>query len=294
MKRLMTILMVLGLLVMVTGAGCDTGTEVADDVVGGNGTDVDSGDLGNGTAGDSLEGTVIIAGSTSVQPVSELLAEEFQNMHPQVSVQVQGGGSTAGVVAAEEGTADIGASSRELREDEKHLTEYVVGLDGIAVIVNPANPVEGLTIEQVQQIFAGEITNWSQVEGPSAEIIVATREEGSGTRGAFEEIVMGDASISNTALVQNSTGACRTAVAGDVNAISYVSLAAMDPEVKAVAIDGVAATVENIIAEVYPVFRPFLYLTSGEPTGLAKEFIDFIISPEAQPLIEEAGLISTR
>lgn len=239
-----------------------------------------------------LEGSITVAGSTSVQPVSELLAEAFMDMHSGVTVNVQGGGSSAGIQAAVDGVAEIGASSRDLRESEQHLNEIIIGQDGIAVVVHPSNEVDDLTLEQIKDIFAGKITNWSEVGGANAGITGVTREEGSGTRGAFEEIVMGDAEISPQLIVQNSTGACKTTVAGDSNAISYISLAALDQDVKAVKVNGAEVTTENIVSGDYVVARPFIYVTDGAPAGVAKAYLDFVVSPEAQPLIENAGLVS--
>ena len=239
----------------------------------------------------ATERSITVAGSTSVQPVSELLAEAFTDANANTNVSVQGGGSSAGVRAAADGAAEIGAVSRELREDEKHLIEFVIAIDGIAIVVHPSNDVTELTLEQVCMIFAGEILNWSEVGGSGGEIIPVTREEGSGTRGAFEEIVMRDDQIGPSVIVQNSTGACKTTVAGDPNAVSYISVAALDDTVWAVAVEGAEPTVDNIVTGSYPVARPFLYVTKGNPSGLAKEFIDFVMSAEAQPIIEKAGLV---
>ncbi|MFO8059456.1 MAG: phosphate ABC transporter substrate-binding protein [Bacillota bacterium] len=238
--------------------------------------------------------SITVAGSTSVQPVSELLAEAFMDANSGITVNVQGGGSTAGVRAAEDGAAEIGAASRNLKEEEQHLTEYVIAIDGIAIVVHPSNTVRELTLEQVRMIFAHQITDWSEVGGSSTDIIAVTREEGSGTRGAFEEIVMDDEAISPDAIVQNSTGACKTTVAGDPNSISYISLAALDDAVTAISVEGADPTVDNIVSGSYPVARPFLYVTKGTPSGPAKMFIDFVMSPEAQSIIEEAGLVSAR
>ncbi|NPV26307.1 MAG: phosphate ABC transporter substrate-binding protein [Firmicutes bacterium] len=235
---------------------------------------------------------ITIAGSTSVQPISEVLAQAFMAKHPEIKVNVQGGGSTAGIQAAKTGTANIGSSSRELKSEEKGLVETMICKDGIAVVVNPKNEVKNLTIDQIRKIYKGEITNWKQVGGADKEINVVTREAGSGTRGAFEELVMGkDNPISSKAIVQNSTGAVRTTVAGDVNAIGYVSLASLNESVKALSVDGVEPTVENVKNGTYKISRPFLYLTKEPPAGAVKTFIDFVMSPEGQSLIQKEGLV---
>ena len=289
---MLAVVMVLSLLAI---GGC--GEDVEEQTEAEEPVETDNGDGdgdGDENGEETLSGSIVTAGSTSVQPVSELLAEGFMSQHPEVSVDVQGGGSTAGVVAAEDGTADIGGVSRELADDEQHLNDIVIGIDGIAVVVHPDNPVEELELEEVRQIFTKEITNWSEVGGPDIEINAVTREEGSGTRGAFESMVMGDEEISQEVVVQDSTGACRTTVEGDENAISYISLAAMVDDVKALAVDGAEPTVENIVAGDYEIARPFNYVVDGEPEGLVKEFIDFVLSEEGQEIVEEAGLISAQ
>jgi phosphate transport system substrate-binding protein len=241
-----------------------------------------------------LSGSITIAGSTSVQPLSEELAAAFVAKHPGVRINVQGGGSSAGVKAAQTGVADIGASSRELKPEEKGLHETVIARDGIAIVVHPSNPVKDLTAAQVNGIFAGRIANWSALGGPNRAIVVVQREAGSGTRGAFEEMVMGKDKVVEGAIVQNSTGAVRTTVAGNQDAIGYVSLAGLSPEVKALTIEGTAATIANIVAGRYKIARPFLYLTAKEPTGLSRAFIEFILGPEGQSLVAKEGLVPVR
>ncbi len=240
-------------------------------------------------AGGELRGSITIAGSTSVQPVSEELAKAFMAKHPKVTVSVQAGGSGQGIKAAIDGIADIGASSRPLKDDEAaqvHQTQ--ICSDGIAVIVHPSNEVSGLTLEQVKRIYAGEITNWKEVGGRDKAIAVVTREEGSGTRGAFEEMVMGkEARISVRAIVQPSSGGVKAAVAGNPNAIGYTSIGYLDTTVKTVEVDGVAPTAENIRNGTYKISRPFLYLTRGEPSGLVKEYIDFCLGPEGQEIVAQ-------
>lgn len=239
------------------------------------------------TEGSALSGTIKIAGSTSVQPLSDALAEAFMAKNPGVKVNVAGGGSGAGIRAAQEGTADIGASSRKLKpEEEAGLYQTKIAMDGIAVVVHPGNPVSNLTMEQVKKIFAGEIESWDQVGGNKAPINVVTREAGSGTRGTFEDLVMGEGNaITPNAVVQTSNGAVRTAVAGDPNAVGYLSLGAVNEQVKALKIDGVEATRENVLSGSYKISRPFLYLTKTEPQGIIKSFIDFALSPEGQQIV---------
>ncbi len=243
-------------------------------------------------AGSSLSGTIQIAGSTSVQPVSEELAKAFMEKNNKVRINVAGGGSGAGIRAAQTGTADIGTSSRELKAEEKTVQEFVIALDGIAVIVHKDSIIADLKKEDIRKIFAGEITDWEDVGGETGPIRIFTREEGSGTRGAFEELVLGEQKISNKANVQNSTGAVRTAVAQDKNAIGYVSLGALNGDVKVVKVDGVEATVANIKNKTYQISRPFIYMTREEPEGAVKAFIDWVLSAEGQAIVEKNGFIS--
>lgn len=248
-------------------------------------------DTGEETA---LSGSLQIAGSTSVQGLSEELAGEFMARNRGVKINVAGGGSGAGIKAAQDGTADIGASSRELKPEEKQVQEHLIAKDGIAVIVHKDNPVDNLSLAQMQQVFAGEITNWRELGGNDAGISLVVREEGSGTRGAFEEIVLKDKPFPAGVLVQNSTGAVRTAVAGNPDAIGFISIGSMNDEVKALKVDGVEATTENVLNGSYKIARPFLYLTKEEPQGTVKAFIDFVLSDDGQSIIEESGFVPVR
>ena len=211
--------------------------------------------------------------------------------HAGVAINVQGGGSTAGVRAAETGAAQIGMSSRHLKDSEESLHQVTIALDGIAIIVNAANPVTGLSRADVAAVFAGEISRWSQFGGPDRQIHFVTREEGSGTRGAFEEMVMEKKEIAPRALVQDSNGAVREIVASDPDALGYISLGLVDRRVRAVAVDGVLPTHETIMGKRYAVVRPFLFLTREEPAGAARSFMDYVTGAEGQRLLGLEGLI---
>ncbi|MCL2801649.1 MAG: phosphate ABC transporter substrate-binding protein [Treponema sp.] len=239
------------------------------------------------------EAHLVVAGSTSVQPYIELLAEEFELLNPGSGIDIQGGGSSAGITAAETGAADIGMSSRWLKRTEEYLWSIEIARDGLAVIVNPANPILDLTLEQVRSIYSAEITNWSQLGGRQARIHIIAREEGSGTRSAFEEMVMNEEyRITPRAIVQNSNGAVRQLVAGDPNSIGFISLGLVDQTVKAVKLGGIEATSENVMNGSYALFRPFLFVSKSiPPAGLAMEFIEFILSPDGKRLMANEGLV---
>jgi len=245
---------------------------------------------------------LVLAGSTSVQPVAELIAEHYEVGHPHHSVNVQGGGSTAGVRAALEGAADIGMSSRELKPDEAGLEPVVVARDAVVMVVHPSNRTTDLTAEQVRAIYSGRTSRWSDVTGPrwsderrrDDTITLVTREEGSGTRSAFEEGAMAKADITPRALVQDSTGTVRAIVASDPNAIGYISLGMVSPEVRALTYGGVVATEETVEEGSYRLARPFLFLTRGTPSAEARGFIRFALSDEGQKLVTRAGYLPVR
>lgn len=237
------------------------------------------------------ESATIVAGSTSVQPYAELLAEEYMTLNPDAVIDIQGGGSSAGITATKTHSANIGMSSRALKGEEKSLWNVEIAKDGLVLIVNPKNPVQNLTSDQIRDIYAATITDWSQLGGSKARINIIAREEGSGTRSAFTELLMGEKEITPKAIVQDSNGAVRQLVEDDPNAIGFISLGLITDKVKALHLDGVQATRENIMNGSYSLSRQFLFVTDGEPTGLDKEFIDFTLSFEGQKLLSNEGLI---
>jgi len=243
--------------------------------------------------GDSEE-RVIAAGSTSVQPYAEILAEAFMEQHPGSEIDVQGGGSAAGITAAESGAAEIGMSSRDLEADEQDLTTYEIARDGLAIVVNPANPVSSLASEQVRDIYTMRISNWSEVGGADAKIHVIAREDGSGTRSAFESLIMGDERINPKSIIQNSNGSIRQLVSSDPDSIGFISSGLVDESVKYLKLDGFAPTRENLINGSYRLYRPFLFVTKGQPTDLALQFIDFTLSPAGQQMLTNEGLVSLK
>lgn len=246
------------------------------------------------TKENSSKRSITVAGSTSVQPLADDLANAFKKKNPNVKVEVQGGGSGVGIKSAQDGVADIGTSSRELKPEEKGLNEFKIAIDGIAVVVNPSNPIKDLNTNQIRDIYAGRIKNWKQVGGNDASIVVVTREEGSGTRGAFEELIMGKDRITDSAIVQPSTGAVKQSISQDPNAIGYISLGVVDSSVKAIKVNGIEPTIENVKAGKYKIQRPFLFLTKNKPSGLIKQFIDFALSDEGQNVVEKYHYIRVK
>ena len=237
-------------------------------------------------------GRLTLAGSTSVQPFAETWAEAYKKSNPSADIRVQGGGSTAGVQAALTGAAQIGMCSRELKKDEADkLKAIVVARDGLTIIVHPSNPVASLTVEQVRKVFSGGVPTWSELGGTDAKLTAVTREEGSGARGAFEELAMKGAKIAASALVQDSQGAVRQMVSKDPSAVGYVSHGVVDASVKALKIGGIEASESTIDAGTYPFVRPFLFVVKGEPTAAAKGFIDWVLGPDGVALTRKQGLL---
>lgn len=245
---------------------------------------------------EALSGSVSMSGSTSMEKFANAAAESFMLKYSGVTVTAEFTGSSAGVEAVLAGSCDIGNSSRNLKDEEKAngAVENIVAIDGIAVVVDPANAVTGLTKEQLVGIYTGEITNWSDVGGEEAPVVVVGREAGSGTRGAFEEIL----EIENLCAYANeldSTGAVMAKVASTPGAIGYVSLDVVDDTVSALELDDVVANVENIKGGEYFLSRPFIMATKGEITEqseVVQAFFDFLKSEEGKALIQSVGLIN--
>ncbi len=243
-----------------------------------------------------LSGTIQIVGSTSMEKLSNALREVFMEKYPDLTINAEFVGSGAGIEAVNNGTADIGNSSRNLKDEEKAAgaVENIVAIDGIAVCVDPSNTVDGLERQQLIDIYTGKITNWSEVGGADAPIVVVGREAGSGTRGAFEELL----EIEELCVYANeldSTGAVMAKVAATPGAIGYVSLDALDESVIALKLDGVEATAENIKSDVYFLARPFVMATKGEiseQNELVQTWFDFVYSAEGQDVAAQVGLIT--
>lgn len=245
----------------------------------------------------SQRGSIIIAGSTSVQPLSEAMAEAYMEQNRGIEIEVQGGGSGQGIKSIKEKIADIGALSREVKGDEKKTAaeEYVIAKDGIAVVVNKSVKVDNLTLAQIKNIYTGKIKNWRDVGGDDKPITVVSREEGAGTRSSFTEITGiaedGTDHTTKSALVQPSTGAIKKTVAKTPDSIGYISLNILDDTVKSVKVEGAAPTVEHVLSGTYKIQRPFLYVVNHQLSDTAEAFIDFAMSGEGQKIVEESGFI---
>ena len=287
MKKLLSLTLALACAVSLL-AGC----QKSNDQTGGGSA---SGSAGQPAASSDTEvtGAVATDGSTSMEKVIGALGESFMNANKGISVTYDPTGSGSGIQAVSEGRCDIGLSSRALKDDEKAtLTETTVALDGIAMIVNPENPVSDLTVEQIADIYTGKITNWSEVGGNDASIVLIGREAGSGTRDGFESITdTKDACQYRQELT--STGDVITTVSQNPDAIGYASLAALKDTVKALTVGGVAPTEDTVKDGSYVIQRPFVLVTkTGETLSEnAQKFFDFALSAEAAQYITSAGAV---
>jgi phosphate transport system substrate-binding protein len=277
--------MVLLLLVAVfTGIGC---------------VDNDQNETGDATTIETS--SITVKGSDTVLPLTQAEAEDFMIENPNMRVTVIGGGSGVGFAALIDGEVPIAMASREIKESEIQKAqqnginpvEHTVGWDGIAVVVNPDNPVSQLTYEQLQGIYDGNISNWKDVGGEDRAIAVITRDSSSGTYEYFKEEILVDREYRPDALAQPATGGIVQEVSRNKGAIGYIGFAYLDDSTQAVALDGgegfVEATEENILSGKYPLSRPLYYYTNGEPQGAVKEFVDFVLSPTGQAIVSEVG-----
>ena len=304
-KRFQKSIAILGAAVLMMGlAGCSSSSETpstaapAADTVEAPAADTEAADTEAAEVQADLSGSITLAGSTSMEKFSNALAEAFMEKYPDVTVQAEFTGSSAGVEAVLGGQSDIGNSSRNLKDEEKGkgAAENIVAIDGIAVVTDPANTAADLTKEQLINIYNGTITNWKDADGADQPIVVIGREAGSGTRGAFEEILkLEDACKYANEL--DSTGAVMAKVASTPGAIGYVSLDVIDDTVKVLTLDGVEANEANIKTGDYFLSRPFVMATNGEisaQSDLVKALFDYVYSAEGDELIQSVGLITTK
>lgn len=251
-------------------------------------------DAGSSGNGNTKSGTVSTNGSTSMEKVIGALSEAFMQENSGVKVTYDATGSGTGIESAKNGSCDLGLSSRKLKDSETGLVSHTIALDGIALIVNENSGVSNLSLEQVKQIFTGEITNWSQVGGDDLEISCVGREAGSGTRDGFESIT-GTADVCKLSQELTSTGAVITAVSSSKNAIGYASLSSVEGQsgIKTITIDGVECTEDNVLSGDYKIQRPFniIVAENKELSEEAQAFLDFATSQQAASLITKAGAI---
>ena len=240
------------------------------------------------------KGVIDIAGGTAHIPVMKGAAKQIMEANPDVRITVAGGGSGVGVQKVGEGIVQIGNTGRALKpaEVEKYgLVSFPFAIDGVAVSVNPANKVVGLTKAQIKDIFSGKIANWKDVGGADAAISLYVREDGSGTRETFEERAMDKGASAAGANVVNSNGAMKTAISQDPNAIGYVGIGHLDKSIKGVSVDGMAPSQENAASGQYTVTRLLYMNTKGEPQGITRGFVDYIFTPAGQEIVSRAGYI---
>ena len=301
MKRMISIL-VAALLVMTTLAGCGSSAPAATTATTAPAASETTEAPATTAAAETeateapaaLSGTVATDGSTSMEKVIGSLGEAFMEANPDVTFTYNPTGSGSGITAVSEGRCDIGLSSRALKDEEKAggLTETILALDGIAIIVNPANTLQDLTLEQIASIYTGEVTNWSELGGADGEIVVIGREAGSGTRDGFESITgTADACVYRQELT--STGDVITTVASNPNAIGYASLASVKDTVKALSVGGVAPSNETVLDGSYKVQRPLVLVTKSSEalSQAAQAFFDYVTSADANEIITKAGAV---
>ena len=249
----------------------------------------------SGSRSESLD----VSGSTTILPIAEAAGDAFHGLHPDVKVLVSGLGSSAGIEAVSAGTAQIGTSSRDLQPSEKGLglVDTPIAYDGIAVIVNASNPLSGLTTRQLRDVFAGRVTNWKQLGGDDRPIDLVNRDESSGTREAFSKLVMNGVPFDPRAAVLPGTGQVRDVVARAPGSIGYISIGFVKPrftniQVKALAVDGIAANGANVANKTYPIGRVLHFFTRGQPTGVAEQFIKYVLSADVQKsIVVDAGFV---
>ena len=243
------------------------------------------------------KGTIKIAGGTAHIPVMKEAAKRIMTRHNNIMITVAGGGSGVGIKQVGEGIVDIGNSGREPKPEEMErygLKMHKWAIDGVGLVVNPANPVKALTADQAQDIFSGKITNWEILGGAEHSITLYTRDESSGTREVFWKKALNKGSISPKALFVPSNGAMKTAVANDPYAIGYVSVGHMDKSVSPVALDGVAPTLKTVKSGEYKIARGLYSNTKGDPKGITRLFIDYLFSPEGQQIAADKGFVPVK
>jgi phosphate transport system substrate-binding protein len=243
--------------------------------------------------------TLVIKGSTTVLPVAQVALEAYMKSHPGVNISLSGGGSGEGIKALIDRSTDIANSSREIKEKETASAkakgvspmEHVVAIDAIVPIVNPRNKVNGLTLDQLSQIYQGKITNWKEVGGDNIPIVVVSRDSSSGTYESWGHLVLNGAKVTPKAQLQASSGAVVQTVSKNRYAIGYIGLGYLNRSVKGVSVNGIQASVQTVLAKSYPIARPLYMYTDGQPKGEVAGFINYVLSPAGQKLVEKEGFV---
>jgi phosphate transport system substrate-binding protein len=246
--------------------------------------------------------SLTLTGSTTVLPIAQREAEAFMDIYKDISVSVRGGGSGVGIAAIIDGRTDIANSSRSIKTKElktareKGVNVYpnIIAQDGIAVVVNPENPIDSITIEDLKKIYTGEIANWKELGGPAKPIVVISRDFSSGTFEVFNELVLKGGKVKDDALMLASNKAVATTVTETPYSIGYVGLGYLSDQVKALVVDGVEPTEETVRTGKYKLSRPLFMYTNGEPTGIIKLFMDFVFSEQGQRIVKEAGFVTVK
>jgi phosphate transport system substrate-binding protein len=245
--------------------------------------------------GEPEEVTIELSGSTTVFPIGKAAADEYMKNNDHVSIIISAGGSGVGIKDAASGKSDIGMASRDLKDseisDHPNLNIIRIGDDGLSIVVHEDNPLTELTLEQVRKIFLGEIANWSELGWENKTIIPVGRDAESGTRGAFDELVLDDGEPSSSMLEKASNGLVFTEVKNSKYTIGYIGLGYIDQGVKLLKIDGVTPTISTVQGGSYPISRPLNFVTNGKPKGEVKKFIDFMISSDGQQIVEEQDFV---
>ena len=257
---------------------------------------------GNNDEGDTKSSNgssevISISGSTSVGPLAEKLAFKYEENND-IKIEINQIGSSAGITNAISGVSEIGMSSRDLKQEEidSGLSETIIAYDGIVVVTHPTNKVKDLTLEEVKKIFTGEVTNWKELGGEDLEIVVVSREDGSGSRDSFQEIVdYSSGELVRSAIIASGNGNIKTTVATNKHAVGFISFEYVDESISTIDIDGVEATAENVLLQKYKLSRPFLFVNKEENlTDAGQQFIDFILSPDGQVVVAETGAIPVK
>jgi phosphate transport system substrate-binding protein len=252
-----------------------------------------------GTSVAIAAGNIVIKGSTTVLPIAQAALEAYMKVHPGVNISLSAGGSGDGIKALIDESTDIASSSREIKDKEIALARergvnpvaHTIAIDAIVPIVHPRNKVQGLTIDQLSQIYQGKITNWKEVGGDNLTIVVISRDSSSGTFESWGHLVLNNARVTPRAQLQASSGAVVQAVSKNRYAIGYIGLGYLNTSVKGLTVNGITASAKTALSKEYPVARPLYMYTNGQPAGEVADFLKFVLSPAGQKLVAKEGFV---